>query len=95
MRIISEGLIRRFWRTNPDAEVGLRRWITLVRPPQWASFAEVPRTFPDADQVGHLTVFNVGGNKYRLIAAIHDNRGIVFVRAVLTHRDPYKGGWRP
>ena len=95
MRIISEGLIRRFWRAHPDAEPTLRRWITLVRAPTWPNFAAVRQTFPDADRVDHLTVFNIAGNKYRLIAAIHYNRGIIFVREVLTHRDYDKGNWKP
>ena len=43
------------------------------------------RQFPHADQIGKLTVFNIGGNKVRLIAAIHYNRQKVYIRAVLTH----------
>lgn len=49
----------------------------------FASFAELRTIFPSADQVGKLTVFNVGGNKVRLIAAIHYNRRRVYIRAVL------------
>lgn len=43
--------------------------------------------FPWADQVGKLTVFNIGGNKVRLIAAIHYNRQKVYIQAVLTHSE--------
>ena len=50
--------------------------------------------FPQADQVGKKTVFNIGGNKYRLIAAIHYNRGRVYIRAILTHRDYDRGIWK-
>ena len=49
-----------------------------------ASFAELREIFPDADQVGKLTVFNIGGNKVRLISAVHYNRRKVYIRAVLT-----------
>lgn len=47
--------------------------------------------FPSADQVGKLTVFNIGGNKVRLIAAIHYNHQKVYIRAVLTHLEYDQG----
>ena len=50
--------------------------------------------FASADQVGKMTVFNIGGNKIRLIAAIHYNRKKVYVRAVLTHGDYDLGKWK-
>jgi HigB_toxin, RelE-like toxic component of a toxin-antitoxin system len=50
--------------------------------------------FPSADQVGKLTVFNIGGNKVRLIAAIHYNRHKVYIRAVLTHSEYDEGKWK-
>jgi len=50
--------------------------------------------FPTADQVGKLTVFNVGGNKVRLIAAIHYNRKRIYIRWVLTHREYDQGRWK-
>ena len=51
-------------------------------------------TFASADYVGGLTVFNIGGNKYRLIASIHYNRKKVFIRAVLTHPEYDRGNWK-
>ena len=50
--------------------------------------------FPSADKVGKLTVFNIGGNRVRLIAAIHYNRRKVYIRAVLTHEEYDRGTWR-
>jgi len=58
------------------------------------SFAELRATFPSADQVGKLTVFNIGGNTTRLIAAIHYNRQKVYIRAVLTHEEYDEGKWK-
>ena len=60
----------------------------------FASFAEVRAVFPSTDQVGKLTVFNIGGNKARLIAAIHYNRRRVYIRAVLTHPEYDEGKWK-
>ena len=50
--------------------------------------------FPQADQVGKFTVFNLGGNKVRLIAAIHYNRNKIYIRYVLTHQDYDAGKWK-
>jgi mRNA-degrading endonuclease HigB of HigAB toxin-antitoxin module len=58
------------------------------------SFAELREIFPDADQVSRLTVFNIGGNKIRLISAIHYNRRKVYIRAVLTHEEYSKSRWK-
>ena len=57
-------------------------------------FDDLRATFASADFVGGLTVFNIGGNKYRLIAAIHYNRRKVFIRAVLTHIEYDRGNWK-
>ena len=60
----------------------------------WQSFADVRAVYAKADQVGQFTVFNVGGNKYRLLAAIHYNRAKVYVRHVLTHAEYDRGEWK-
>jgi len=52
------------------------------------------RTFPSADRVGKYTVFDIGGNKVRLIAAIHYNRRKIYVRAVLTHSEYDAERWK-
>ena len=51
------------------------------------TFDELKATFANADKVGKLTVFNIGGNKVRLIAAIHYNTHKVYIRDVLTHQE--------
>ncbi len=49
---------------------------------------------PTADQVGKLTVFNVGGNKVRVVAAIHYNRKRIYIPAVLIHDEYDRGNWK-
>jgi mRNA interferase HigB len=56
--------------------------------------ANLKLMFPTADQVGKLTVFNVGGNRVRVIAAIHYNRKRIYIRAVLTHGEYDKDKWK-
>ena len=52
---------------------------------EFNSIVEIREIFPTADKVGKLTVFNIGGNKIRLITAIHYNHQKVYIRAVLIH----------
>jgi len=54
----------------------------------------IARDFGSADQVGKLTIFNLGGNKVRLIAAIHYNRKMIYIRAILTHQEYDEGKWK-
>jgi len=58
------------------------------------SFAELRNMFSSADKIGKLTVFNIGGNKVRIIAAIHYNRKKVYIRAVLTHKEYDTEKWK-
>jgi mRNA interferase HigB len=60
----------------------------------FSNVAELRAVFPTADRVGKLTVFNIGGNRVRLIAAIHYNRKRVYIRAVLTHTEYDEGRWK-
>ena len=83
--------MRKFWEQHPDSKTALSRWFKLMRTTDFHSFDELRATFPTADKVGDLTVFNIGGNKYRLIVSIHFNRGKVYIRHVLTHRTYDRG----
>jgi mRNA interferase HigB len=83
-----------FWATHPDAESPLQAWYRTMESKRFADFNDLRATFASADYVDGLTVFNIGGNKYRLIAAIHYNRHKVFIRAVLTHAEYDYGDWK-
>ena len=94
LHIISEKKLREFWTAYPESESPLRAWVTVVEKLDWQKFADVRATFGHADVVGRCVVFNIGGNKFRLIVAIHYNRGKVFVRHVLTHEEYDQGHWK-
>jgi mRNA interferase HigB len=94
MHVISVKKLREFWTTRPESEIPLKSWFRTAQRANWKSFAEVRQTYPHADQVGRCTVFNIGGNKFRLIVVIHFNRGRVYVRHVLTHQDYARGKWK-
>ncbi len=95
MHIISRKALRDFWESYPESQSPLSRWYTIIKKSVFKDFNDLRTTFPSADWVEGLVVFNVGGNKYRLIAAIHFNRGRVYIRRVLTHEDYDQGAWKP
>jgi len=94
MHIISRKALRQFWEQYPDSQNALYHWFNAINKNHFYNFNELRAAFPTADQVGDLIVFNIGGNKYRLIASIHFNRAKVYVRNILTHREYDKGAWK-
>lgn len=94
MHVITRKRLNDFASTHPEVSAGLQHWFRLMKTRSFQSFAELRATFPNADQVGKLTVFNIGGNKARLIAAVHYNRQKVYIRAVLTREAYNQGAWK-
>lgn len=66
----------------------------MVRKANWNSFAEVKQVYSNADLVERRTVFNISGNKYRLIARLNYRAEVAFVLSILTHADYEKGDWK-
>jgi mRNA interferase HigB len=83
-----------FGEKHPPARNALNRWAEVVEEASWKSPAEMKQSFGSADMVGRQTVFNIGGNKYRLIAVIEYVLQIVLVQEALTHADYEKGAWK-
>ena len=94
MHIISKKALREFWEQYPDSETPLRRWFRIIDKNDFRNFAELRATFGSADVVDDFIVFNISGNKYRLVVVIHFNRGKVFIRQVLTHAGYDEGEWK-
>ena len=94
MRIITRKRLLEFAKKHPDCNTALESWYRIVIHTKFNSFAELKLTFPSADQVAKLTVFNIGGNKARLIAAIHYNTSRIYIRHVLTHKEYDRGTWK-
>ena len=68
-------------------------WYRVAKRATWASFGEVIQPFNTADFVSPYVVFDIGGNKYRLISEINFSRGVLFIRSILTHKEYVKGAW--
>ena len=94
MHVITRRRLLEFARKHPDCAGPLDAWYRTVKRTNFDSFAELRRTFSSADHVGKLTVFNIGGNKARLIGAIHYNTHRVYIRHILTHAEYDRETWK-
>lgn len=90
MRIVSHRKLREFYETpgREDARVALERWYYISLKAQWKSLGEIKADFPSVDYVGNQRyVFNIKGNKYRLVVVVKFIMGYVFIRFVGTHNE--------
>jgi mRNA interferase HigB len=93
MRVISNKALVDFAAIYPVANEPLQAWRKIVESKAFASFAEIKSSFNTADKVDDYLVFNIGGNKFRLVTVIHFDRQKLFVRHVFTHKEYDK--WKP
>ena len=101
MQVIARRTLKTFWERHPQAEGPLRSWFAAVSKARWSGPSDVKRQFgATVDFVSdNRVIFDVGGNKYRLIAHIAYGFGRVLVKFVGTHAeydriDPEKVSWR-
>ena len=95
MRIIARRALREFWEVHADAEQPLRAWYHDALRADWKSPADVKRMYASASIVGeNRLVFNIGGNKYRLITRIRYATQKVFVLKVMTHSEYNEDKWK-
>ena len=83
-----------FWNRHARARSPLLRWYQATSRARWKNPAEIKQTFRSADVVCDCVVFNIHGNDYRLISKINFVAELVDIRAVLTHKDYDRGGWK-
>lgn len=88
MRIIAISLLRAFWTKHPQAEMPLRAWYAEASRADWKNPADIKAAYRNASFLpGNRVVFNIKGNDYRLVVAVHYNRGMMFIRFVGTHAE--------
>ncbi len=88
MRIIAKKALRDFWESRPDAEGPLKAWYAEARQANWSTPAAIRAQYGSASILKNKrVVFNVGGNKHRLVVRIDYAAGIVFIRFVGTHKE--------
>ena len=94
MHVITQ---KRIWDAKakwPQSATALDTWYRLMKSFSPADFAVMKNTFPATDKVGALHVFDIGGNKLRLVAAVDYRSKKVFIQTILTHSEYDRGQWK-
>lgn len=94
MKIKGRDVISQFVQGDSKAESPANHWLRITGEARWANLVDVRKVFPSCDKVGSCYVFNLGGNKYRLITKIHFPLEIVSVREMLSHKEYDKDSWK-
>ena len=94
MRVITNRRLLEFSAKHRDAQEPLQAWRKLMEFSFCKNFSELKKVFASADKVRDLYVFNICGNKYRLVAYLQFERQLCYIKAVLTHKDYDKDGWK-
>lgn len=88
MRVIAKKALRDCWERHPDAEQALKAWYQDARQASWQSPQDIHQSYVTASIVAHnRAIFNIRGNRYRLVVAVNYAMGIVFIRFVGSHTD--------
>ena len=88
MRIISRKILREFWVKHPDAQHPLQAWYVDVRHSKWNEPSDIKYIYRNVSFLAHnRVVFNIKGNKYRIVVAIQYDFSIVYIRFVGTHNE--------
>ncbi len=87
MNVIAVRTLREFWKTHSDAEGPLQAWYAEADSANWATPQDIKDRFPSADFVGDRVVFNIKGNTYRLIVAVHFSSRVMFIKFIGTHAE--------
>ncbi|MCE3238522.1 MAG: hypothetical protein K0R24_1503 [Gammaproteobacteria bacterium] len=94
MHVITQKRIWEAKKKYPEAINALDGWYRVIRKNHFNSFAHIKKIFKSVDKVEELYVFNIGGNKLRLIANIHFHRQKIYIRHILTHNQYDKNTWK-
>ena len=88
MRVIKKRTLQEFWERSPDAKQALLAWYAEAEHAAWRTPAEVKAQYGNASIVaGNRVVFNICGNKYRLVVKVHYNTGVIYIRFIGTHAE--------
>jgi mRNA interferase HigB len=94
MHIITQ---KRIWdakKKYPESASALDGWYRVIKKNQFNSFSQLKKSFNSVDKVKDFHVFDLGGNKLRLIANIHFQRQKIYIRHILTHKEYDKDTWK-
>jgi mRNA interferase HigB len=88
VRVISRARLREFWERHPQAEGPLKAWFQEAEAADWLTTTDIRKRYPSADFLkDNRVVFNIGGNKYRLVVLIKYEYHLIYIRFVGTHTE--------
>ena len=91
MRIFTEQTLKEYIGNHPDARVALQEWVSIVKRSEWTCCADIRQTFGTVDAVGNQHfVFDIKGNRYRLVVVIKFTIRFVYIRFIGTHEEYMK-----
>ena len=91
--MISYRTLREFADDHPDSSAPLKTWHKVASAAKWLDIAGVKAVYPHADGVGKCTVFNIGGNAFRLVVQIDYEAQVIYIKRVMTHAEySFKNG---
>jgi mRNA interferase HigB len=94
MHVISYRCLKEYAHSHNDCSDSLDSWYKIASKSNWSNLIQVQSVFPSAEAVGNFTVFNIKGNKYRLIVSIDYQRQLIYIKYVLTHAEYDKDAWK-
>lgn len=94
LRVIAKTRLLELAAAYGDCESQVNNWYNIASKATWHNLTEVRQTFPSADAVDNKTVFNIKGNDYRLVVHILYDKGIIYIKRLLTHAEYNKGAWK-
>lgn len=94
MRVISKRKLRKFWEMFPESKIPLEDWYRTAKKSDWGNIVDLRESFRHADIFKDCVIFNIGGNKFRLIVKFRFSKRKIFIRLALTHLEYGKDNWK-
>jgi mRNA interferase HigB len=94
MHLISAGKLKQAASKYPDASKPIQAFCKIIQQAQWQNLLDVQRVYRDAEAVGNFTVFNLKGNKYRLIIDVDYSEQVAYFKYFLTHAQYDQEKWK-
>jgi len=94
VRIIAKSRLLELAQGHSDCVDQVMDWYRIASKETWRNLVEVRASFRHADSVDRYTVFNIKGTSYRLIVEMHYDKGLIYIKHLLTHAEYDKDKWR-
>ena len=94
MHVISRKKLRDYCQNHANSCEALDDWYKIASQANWTKLIEVQTIYPQAEAVRNFTIFNIKGNKYRLIVSLNYQKQIVYIKYILTHAEYDKDNWK-